>query len=153
MQADEAHGSSHEFREGLAKRNPRYSLAGPLEHDGLGAGAVTFATQTLEGGGGPKATRIRCDEARQPYTAEQLARALPENVWREVSCREGSKTTLRFRFAAPRVRPAYGDDRSGGLRPEPWLLMEWPAQPAGCAQKKRGSRMAPPLCFDAACEA
>ena len=40
--------------------------------------------------------------------------------------REGSKATLRSRFAVLRVRPAYGDDRQGGLLPEQWLLMEWP---------------------------
>src|ERR1039457_5796383 len=62
------------------------------------------------------------------------ARALPEKVWREVAWREGSKETLRSRFAAWRVRPAYGDDRKGGLQPEQWLLIEWPAgaaEPSG----------------------
>ena len=57
---------------------------------------------------------------------EQLARELPEKAWREVAWREGSQGTLRSRFAALRVRPAYGDDGQGGLLPEQWLLMEWP---------------------------
>src|ERR1039458_274924 len=46
----------------------------------------------------------------------------------------GLKETLRSRFAAWRVRPAYGDDRKGGLQPEQWLLIEWPAgdaEPSG----------------------
>src|SRR5581483_9198189 len=42
--------------------------------------------------------------------------------------REGSKGTLRSRFAALPVRPAYGDDRKGDLQPEQWLLIEWPKQ-------------------------
>ena len=48
--------------------------------------------------------------------------------------REGSKETMRSRFAALRVRPAYGDDRKGSLQPEQWLLIEWTAgteEPSG----------------------
>jgi len=51
-----------------------------------------------------------------------------------VAWREGSKESLHSRFAALRVRPAYGDDRKGGLQPEQWLLIEWPAgaaEPSG----------------------
>ena len=55
-----------------------------------------------------------------------MAQALPEQIWSEVAWREGSKGTLQSRFAALRVRPAYGDDRKGSLRPEEWLLIEWP---------------------------
>ena len=61
-----------------------------------------------------------------------MARELPEKAWREVAWREGSKETLRSRFAALRVRPA--SDRKGGLQPEQWLLIEWPAgagEPSG----------------------
>ena len=41
---------------------------------------------------------------------------------------------LSSRFAALRVRPAYGDNRKGGLQAEQWLLIEWPsgaAEPTG----------------------
>jgi len=85
-------------------------------------------------GKGPRATRMRRDQTHQPITVEQLARELPEKVWRQVAWREGSKETLRSRFAAWRVRPAYDDDRKGGLQPEQWLLVEWPAgaaEPSG----------------------
>jgi SRSO17 transposase len=67
-------------------------------------------------------------------TVKQLAQELPEQNWREVAWREGSRETLRSRFAALRVRPAYGDGPKGGLQPEQWLLMEWPAgaeEPSG----------------------
>ena len=53
---------------------------------------------------------------------------LPESTWQEVAWRKGSKETLRSRFAALQVRPAYGDDRKGDVQPEQWLLMEWPNQ-------------------------
>ncbi len=85
-------------------------------------------------GKGPKPTRMRRDQTHQPVTVKQLAQELPETAWREVVWREGSKETLRSRFAALRVRPAYGDDRRGGLQPEQWLLIEWPSgavEPAG----------------------
>jgi SRSO17 transposase len=77
---------------------------------------------------------MRRDETHQPITVKQLAQQLPEQSWHEVAWREGSKETLRSRFAALRVRPAYGDDRKGSLQPEQWLLIEWPAgtsQPSG----------------------
>ena len=85
-------------------------------------------------GKGPQPTRMRRDETHQPITVKQLAQELPEKAWREVAWREGSKETLHSRFAALRVRPAYGDDRKGGLQPEQWLLIEWPAgtdEPSG----------------------
>jgi SRSO17 transposase len=77
---------------------------------------------------------MRRDEAHQPITAKQLAQELPEQAWSEAAWREGSKETLQSRFAALRVRPAYGDDRKGSPQPEQWLLIEWPAgaeEPSG----------------------
>ena len=85
-------------------------------------------------GKGPRATRVRRDESHQPITVQQLAGELREEAWQEVAWREGSKETLRSRFTALRVRPAYGDDRKGGLQPEHWLLIEWPSgtpEPSG----------------------
>ena len=40
--------------------------------------------------------------------------------------REGSNADLSSRFAAVRVRPAHRDYLSAELRPEEWLLIEWP---------------------------
>jgi SRSO17 transposase len=131
--ADEAYGSNREFREGVAELKLDYSLA-------VRSTTTVWALQRQPlpplpwKGKGPKATLMRRDQTHQPITVEQLARALPEKVWREVAWREGSKETLRSRFAAWRVRPAYGDDRKGGLQPEQWLLIEWPAgaaEPSG----------------------
>ena len=123
--ADEVYGSSHEFREGVAELKLGYSLA-------VRSTTTVWALQRQPlppkpwKGRGRRATRMRRDQTHQPFTVEQLARELPEKAWREVGWREGSKATLRSRFAALRVRPAYGDDRQGGLLPEQWLLMEWP---------------------------
>jgi SRSO17 transposase len=123
--ADEVYGSNRDFREGVAELKLSYALA-------VRSNTTVWALERQPlppkpwKGKGPKATRMRRDETHQPITVEHVARGLPEKAWREVSWREGSKETLRSRFAALRVRPAYGDDRKGGLKPEQWLLIEWP---------------------------
>ena len=131
--ADEVYGSNREFREGVAQLKLNYSLAvrsnttvWALDRQPLPPGPWK--------GSGPRPTLLRRDRTHQPITVAQLARGLPEKAWREVAWREGSKEMLRSRFAALRVRPAYGDDRKGGLQPEQWLLIEWPAgavEPSG----------------------
>jgi SRSO17 transposase len=131
--ADEVYGSVHEFREGVAKLKLDYSLA-------VRSTTTVWALERQPlppkpwKGKGRQATRMRRDQTHQPVTVKQLAQELPEKAWREVAWREGSKGTLRSRFAALRVRAAYGDDRKGSLRPEQWLLIEWPAgteEPSG----------------------
>jgi SRSO17 transposase len=125
--ADEAYGSNREFRAGVAELKLDYSLA-------VRSNTTVWARERQPlppkpwSGKGLRPTRMRRDPAHQPITVKQLAQELPQNAWREVAWREGSKETLRSRFAALRVRPAYGDDRKGGLHPEQWLLMEWPSQ-------------------------
>lgn len=131
--ADEVYGSNREFREGVADLKLDYSLA-------VRSNTTVWALERQPlppkpwKGKGPKATRMRRDQTHQPITVKQLAQELPASAWREVAWREGSKETLRSRFAALRVRPAYGDDRQGGLQSEQWLLIEWPAgaeEPSG----------------------
>jgi SRSO17 transposase len=131
--ADEVYGSNREFREGVADLQMDYSLA-------VRSNTTVWALERQPlppkpwSGKGPRATRMRRDQTHQPIPVDQLARELPEKVWREVAWREGSKEMLRSRFTALRVRPAYGDDRKGGLQPEQWLLIEWPvgsAEPSG----------------------
>ena len=131
--ADEVYGSNREFREGVAALQLHYSLAV--------RSVTTVWTQERKplppkawNGKGRPAQRLRRDETHQPITVEQLAGALPQQAWRMVDWREGSKGALRSRFAAVRVRPAYGDDRKIGQQSEQWLLIEWPegqAKPLG----------------------
>jgi SRSO17 transposase len=131
--ADEVYGSNREFREGVAELQLDYSLAVRSNTTVWALERQPLAPKPWSGKG-PRATRMRRDQTHQPITVEQLARELPEELWREVAWREGSKATLRSRFTALSVRPAYGDDRKGGLQPEQWLLIEWPggaAEPSG----------------------
>jgi SRSO17 transposase len=129
--ADEVYGSSREFRDGVAERKLDYSLA-------VRSTTTVWALERQPlppnpwSGKGRRPTRMRRDQTHPPISVEQLARELPEKAWREVAWREGSKETLHSRFAALRVRPA--SDRKGGLQPEQWLLIEWPAgagEPSG----------------------
>ncbi len=68
---------------------------------------------------------LRRDGNHQPVSAKQLAIALPETAWQDVTWREGSKK-LRSRFAMVRVRPAHRDYWRSEPHPEEWLLIEWP---------------------------
>ena len=131
--ADELYGSNREFRAGVAELKLSYSLA-VRSTTTVWAPARQPLPPKSWSGKGRRATRVRRDQTHQPITVKQLAQELPEQAWREVAWREGSKETLCSRFARLRVRPAYGDDRKGGLQPEQWLLIEWPAgaeEPSG----------------------
>jgi SRSO17 transposase len=131
--ADEAYGSNREFREGVIDLKLNYSVAVRCTTTVWALEKQPLPPKPWKGTG-PRPTRMRRDETHQPITVKQLAQQLPEQSWHEVAWREGSKETLRSRFAALRVRPAYGDDRKGSLQPEQWLLIEWPAgtsQPSG----------------------
>jgi SRSO17 transposase len=131
--ADEVYGSNREFREGVTDLKLNYSVAVRCTTTVWALERQPLPPKPWKGKG-PQPTRMRRDETHQPITMKQLAQQLPEQSWHEAAWREGSKETLRSRFAALRVRPAYGDDRQGSLQPEQWMLIEWPAgasEPSG----------------------
>lgn len=128
--ADEVYGSSLDFRDGVAELKLDYSLA-------VRSTTTVWALERQPlppkpwSGKGPRPKRVQRDQTHRPISVAQLARELPEQSWREVAWREGSKETLRSRFAALRVTPS--SDRKGA-QPEQWLLIEWPAgaeEPSG----------------------
>jgi SRSO17 transposase len=63
----------------------------------------------------------------QPLSVKALAMSLPSRAFRTVTWREGTNTALSGRFAAVRVRHAGGNVGKARLRPQQWLLIEWPA--------------------------
>jgi SRSO17 transposase len=65
--------------------------------------------------------------ARQPLSVKALAQSLPQQAFQTISWREGTNETLSGRFAAVRVRHAGGNAGKARLRPQQWLLIEWPA--------------------------
>ena len=64
---------------------------------------------------------------RQPLSVKALAQSLPQQAFQMISWREGTNETLSGRFAAVRVRHAGGNAGKARLRPQQWLLIEWPA--------------------------
>jgi len=83
----------------------------PKPYSGLGRPAVT-----------PRRTRTR-----QPMSVKALAEQVPAQAWQTISWREGSNQSLSSRFAALRVRHAGGNSGRARLKPQQWLLIEWPA--------------------------
>ncbi len=79
------------------------------------------------GGMGRPPVVPRRTRARQPVSVKELAHSLPATAFTTRSWREGSNETLSGRFAAVRVRYAGGNTGKARLRPEQWLLIEWPA--------------------------
>ena len=73
----------------------------------------------------PRRTRTR-----QPVSVKDLAHALPVSAFQTISWRQGTNEALSGRFAAVRVRHAGGNIGKARLRPEQWLLIEWPADDA-----------------------
>jgi SRSO17 transposase len=69
---------------------------------------------------------LRRDKDHQPVSAKQLALSLPQDAWKTISWREGTKHKLRSRFAAVRIRPAHRDYWQGEANAEEWLVIEWP---------------------------
>jgi SRSO17 transposase len=69
----------------------------------------------------------------RPVSMKELAVGLPDQAWKTVTWRTGTKQKLSSRFAAVRVRPAHRDASRTEPYPEEWLLIEWPeneAEPA-----------------------
>ena len=78
-------------------------------------------------GRGRRPKRLHRDDGHKPISVEELALSLPKRSWRSIEWREGTAEPLSSRFARVRVRAAHRDyTRSGKLRPEEWLLIEWP---------------------------
>lgn len=65
--------------------------------------------------------------ALQPVSVKALAQSPPNQLFQNINWREGTNGTLNGRFASVRVRHAGGNTGKARLRPEQWLLIEWPA--------------------------
>src|ERR1700751_654651 len=77
-------------------------------------------------GKGRPPKRLRRDHKHQPISVKELALKLPKRAWRTIEWREGSAEMLSSRFSRGRVRAAHRDDTLPAMRPEEWLLIEWP---------------------------
>jgi hypothetical protein len=83
-------------------------------------------TKPRRGKGRPPVLRLRRDDERKPVSVKELALTLPEQAWQVIEWREGSNDVLNGRFARVRVHAAHRDNLRSALRPEEWLVIEWP---------------------------
>ena len=77
-------------------------------------------------GRGRPPTRLRRTRRHHPLPVNRLAEQLPATAWRGVTWRQGTRGTMRSRFAWLRVRPAHRDEHRHRSRRVEWLLIEWP---------------------------
>jgi SRSO17 transposase len=124
--ADSAYGNETGFREGITELKLRYAVG---VHENLTVwppGEIPRPTKRRQGKGRPP-TRLHRDAEHRPVAVKDLAFSLPEQAWKTVTWREGTRYKLKSRFAAVRIRPAHRDEKRSEPYPEEWLLMEWPA--------------------------
>lgn len=124
--ADAAYGLDSQFRAGLRELQLEYAVGVQSSVSVWEPGKQPLPAKPRKETGRPP-TLLRRDEEHHPVSTKQLALALPDTAWKEITWREGSRKNLRSRFAAVRVRPAHRDYWQSEPHPEEWLLMEWPA--------------------------
>lgn len=127
--ADAGYGDTTEFRDGLTERGLSYMLGIHRTTSVWPPGQQPLAARRGTGRGRPP-TLLRRNANHRPVSACELANLLPGKAWKTIRWREGTKGTMRSRFAAARVRPAHRDELRSAPRPVEWILIEWPAQAA-----------------------
>lgn len=124
--ADAGYGNDHAFREGLDALGLTY-VVGVKSNTGVWAPGSGPLPAKAPSAGGRKPTRLRYDAGHKPVSVKALALSLEANAYRRVSWREGTNEALSSRFATVRVRVAHRDFNRSEVRPEQWLLIEWPS--------------------------
>lgn len=127
--ADAGYGDATEFRDGLTERGFSYALGIKAQTSVWPPGQEPGAPKPYAGRGRPPKL-LRREGGHKPVSARELAHRLPHTAWKTVRWREGTKGTMRSRFAAVRVRPAHRDHLRTEPRPVEWLLIEWPKHEA-----------------------
>ena len=130
--ADAGYGDETAFRDGITALGMRYAVGIRPGTTVWGPGTAPLPPKAWVGRG-KKPTKLRREPGNEPVTVKALAMALPAQAWSTVTWREGTNAELSGRFAALRVRPAHRDYLATKMRPQEWLLIEWPegqAEPA-----------------------
>jgi len=125
--ADAAYGNDNGFREGLEALELSYAV-------GIQSSTTLWPPESKplaplpKGKMGRPPRLLRRDEQHQPLSAKELALCLGAKDLRNIAWREGTRGTMRSRFAALRVRVAHRDYWRSQPHPEQWLLIEWPKE-------------------------
>jgi SRSO17 transposase len=123
--ADAGYGVDNAFRQRLSDLDLHYVVGITSALVVWPPGVEPLSPKPYSGMGRPPVVPRRTRN-RQPTSVKNLAHALPPEAFQMISWREGSNDTLSGRFAAVRVRHAGGNSGKARLRPEQWLLIEWP---------------------------
>lgn len=130
--ADAAYGGNPGFLKGMEEQQVLY-VCGVESSFGVRLPAEVRAAAAAPppeycGNGRPRLRR-----PAPLYTVKAVGETIPEEAWRTVTWRDGSKGPLRKQFAAIRVHRATGNPATEGTRasqmttgPEGWLLVERP---------------------------
>jgi SRSO17 transposase len=123
--ADAGYGVDTEFRSTLTEMGLEYVVGVTSAVVVWPPGIEPLPPAPYSGNGRPPVMPRRTPEL-QPVSVKALALSLPESAFQTISWREGTNHTLSDRFAAVRVRHAGGNSGKARLRPQQWLLIEWP---------------------------
>src|SRR5258706_681569 len=120
---DAGYGNSTPLRDAVSALDLRYIAGIESNATAWGPGVEPLPAKPWPGVG-RRAQRPRRAPGHEPLTVKALAFGLPKSAWRNVPWREATGGRLTSRFARIRVRAARHDP--AGVRPEEWLLIEWP---------------------------
>jgi SRSO17 transposase len=130
--ADCGYGDNPNFLRGLEEREISYVCGVESE---LGVRYPEEVVSAKEAGAPPYKGKGQPPKEQRPaplYMAREVIESVPEQAWREVSWREGSKGTLSKRVAAVRVHRGTGSERHSvehervETGAEGWLIGERP---------------------------
>jgi SRSO17 transposase len=124
--ADAAYGNGTQFRAAVSSLGLQYAMGIESSTTVWEPGQQPLPAPPRKSGRGALPKRLQRNAAHLPVSVKQLALWLPASAWKDIGWRQGSKGTLRSRFAAVRVRPAHRDYKRTEPHPEEWLLIEWP---------------------------
>ena len=124
--ADAGYGVDTVFRQALSDMGLLYAVGVTSAVVVWPPGIEPLPPKPYGGMGRPPVVPRRTAEL-QPMSVKALALSLPAQAFQTISWREGSNEPLTGRFAAVRVRHAGGNAGKARLRPQEWLLVEWPA--------------------------
>lgn len=127
--ADAGYGVDNAVRQALSDMGLRYAVGITSAVVVWPPGLKPLPPKPYSGTGRPPVMPRRTPTL-QPMSVKALAQSLPSRAFQTISWREGTNETLSGRFAAVRVRHAGGNAGKARLRPEQWLLIEWPASDA-----------------------
>lgn len=127
--ADAGYGVDTAFRQALSDMGLHYAVGVTSAVVVWPPGVESLPPETYSGKGRPPVMPRRTAQL-QPMSVKALALSLPAQAFQTISWREGTNAPLTGRFAAVRVRHAGGNAGKARLRPQEWLLIEWPVEQA-----------------------